>query len=754
MSFATKSSSFASNKEFSFMNTTAPSKDRKLPFLPGFTFDDKFIKERHHKSQLLAYKNHIPVVHDYDVPVEVDELQTETEKLADMLRSTTQLYKSTTTNETKQKENWLSLEKKVLRFYAYFKEGVHESPVEQSRVRKCVIFYYLEDDTMHISEPKQDNSGIPQGTLVKRHRIPRDRIQGNSNVYYTIDDLNVGREITVYGKTFRIVDCDAFTRDFFNGIGVEVPEPEPYPGDQYTEKRESIQKSMNPYKTLSPMDQDLKKYMEYSFKGKRTNPSKQEKVAVQKFLAFDRQVLRFFCAWDDTEKLYGDKRFFVLEYYLSDDTMKISEVFSANSGYDPFPVFLKRQKVPRIKNSANEPTTYYDETDLGIGKRIIVFSKNFLLYDCDPFTREFYAKKYGITDMTPIDVKDAPKTEIQYEEPPYNGFGDEEDSLGSWKYLVIKPPKKDVKKYIENDHKLFRYSAVLVTDKPEDKGRKFILSYYLSDDTISVFEPVQRNSGVIGGKFLQRSRVKNERGEYYKANETFIGATLNINNFIFYLEETDEFTVNYMEQNAEQFPKANIEIIMNKIRKHVQDSSLEYKLRDAMGSAQRGARIEMDELRQLLQSMGLDLVEHELITILRHFKANQDGTIDLSEFINAITFGPVTSTRKEQAVQPQKQKDTVSFNNAYKVFNEKISTRRLLVHDTFKVMSDKSVDGLIGEAEFKKAVQDHLKLNLSNDQVSSLVDHFFPETKKRLTLIEFMKIIEGTSTYLYLKNNK
>ncbi|KAG2374107.1 hypothetical protein C9374_011186 [Naegleria lovaniensis] len=750
MSFAKSS---LTSKEFSFMNTTAPSKDRKLPFLPGFTFDDKFVKERHHKSQLLAYKNHIPVVHDYDVPVEVDELQTETEKLADMLRSTTQLYKSTTINETKQKENWLSLEKKVLRFYAYFKEGVHESPVEQSRVRKCVIFYYLEDDTMHISEPKQDNSGIPQGTLVKRHRIPRDRMQGSSNVYYTIDDLNIGREITVYGKTFRIVDCDAFTREFFNGIGVEVPEPESYPGDQYTEKRENIQKSMNPYKTLSPMDQDLKKYMEYSFKGKRTNPSKQEKVAVQKFLAFDRQVLRFFCAWDDTEKLYGDKRFFVLEYYLSDDTMKISEVFSANSGYDPFPVFLKRQKVPRIKNSANEPTTYYDETDLGIGKRVVVFSKNFLLYDCDPFTREFYAKKYGITDMTPIEVKDSPKTEIQYEEPPYNGFGDEEDSLGSWKYLVIKPPKKDVKKYIENDHKLFRYSAVMVTDKPEDKGRKFILSYYLSDDTISVFEPVQRNSGVIGGKFLQRSRVKNERGEYYKANETFIGATLNINNYMFYLEETDEYTVNYMEQHAEQFPKANIEMILNRIRKHVQDSSLEYKLRDAMGSAQRGSRIEMDELRQLLQSMGLDLVEHELITVLRHFKANQDGTIDLSEFITAITSGPV-STKKEHTVQPQKQKDTVSFNNAYKVFNEKISTRRLLVQDTFKVMSDKSVDGLIGESEFKKAVQDHLKLNLTNDQVSSLVDHFFPETKKRLTLIEFMKIIEGTSTYLYLKNNK
>jgi len=30
------------------------------------------------------------------------------------------------------------------------------------RVRKVVFLYYLEDDTLQISEPKQDNSGLPQ----------------------------------------------------------------------------------------------------------------------------------------------------------------------------------------------------------------------------------------------------------------------------------------------------------------------------------------------------------------------------------------------------------------------------------------------------------------------------------------------------------------------------------------------------------------------------------------------------------------
>ena len=45
------------------------------------------------------------------------------------------------------------------------------------------------------------------------------------------------------------------------------------------------------------------------------------------------------------------------------------------------------------------------------------------------------------------------------------------------------------------------------TNKPEDKGRRFIISYRLSDDMIVIYEPPVRNSGIIGGKFLERTRV-------------------------------------------------------------------------------------------------------------------------------------------------------------------------------------------------------------------------------------------------------
>ena len=56
----------------------------------------------------------------------------------------------------------------VLRFYAYFQEAVHEKHEEQYRIRRSIILFYLEDDTIQVNEPRMENAGIPQG-MVRLH---------------------------------------------------------------------------------------------------------------------------------------------------------------------------------------------------------------------------------------------------------------------------------------------------------------------------------------------------------------------------------------------------------------------------------------------------------------------------------------------------------------------------------------------------------------------------------------------------------
>lgn len=62
----------------------------------------------------------------------------------------------------------------VLRFYGYYREHVSESREETHRTRRLILYYYLEDHTLHVAEPRQDNSGLPQGMYLKRHKVPAE----------------------------------------------------------------------------------------------------------------------------------------------------------------------------------------------------------------------------------------------------------------------------------------------------------------------------------------------------------------------------------------------------------------------------------------------------------------------------------------------------------------------------------------------------------------------------------------------------
>merc|ERR1719409_577077 len=123
---------------------------------------------------------------------------------------------------------WDALDRHVLRFYGYFKEGVIETNLENWRTRKCIIFYYLEDDTCHVAEKKQDNSGIPQGTLIRRHRFP-----GPNGGFLSPDDLIVGGHLNIYGRTIRVIDADPYTREYYRKNGFDMGPPEEVEGDAF-----------------------------------------------------------------------------------------------------------------------------------------------------------------------------------------------------------------------------------------------------------------------------------------------------------------------------------------------------------------------------------------------------------------------------------------------------------------------------------------------------------------------------------------
>lgn len=324
----------------------------------------------------------------------------------------------------------------MLHFKAYFQEPVVENANENYRIRKCTVYYYLDDDTLHILEDRLENSGIPQGIFLKRHKV---LIPGQEPKVYTWRDLNVGINLNVYSRVFRIIDADDFTRRFYQNEGVALQSPEGYPDDPFVKTRAMINMKQNP-----PDLAEHKNYIEVMLKGGRPNKN------LELFLKNDRRVLSFNILWEDTTYDGGDK-FYVLNFFLSDGSVEVKEINEPNNGKIPFPILLKRKKLAKQPLLTHYPgmslrsEEYYQPADLVVGSNVFIFGRDCLIYDCDAFTREWYKEILGLS-MEPIPLKKGRPNIIYQATPPYNGYGTEEDSLGSVYSLQPKPPKIDMKK--------------------------------------------------------------------------------------------------------------------------------------------------------------------------------------------------------------------------------------------------------------------------------------------------------------------
>jgi EF-hand domain-containing protein 1 len=281
----------------------------------------------------------------------------------------------------KRPPKWLKYDKQTLKFDAYFQEPVHESKVENFRIRKCIMYFYLDDDTLHVIEPKVENSGIPQGVFLKRHKVPNESKPGEN---YSFQDFNLAISLQIYGRVFRIIDCDEFTKKFYADNGVTLNPPEDYP-DNLFEKDRILSKT----KIAPPDFAESKEYVEKKLNGGRPNKN------LQMFLENDRKVLSFDIVWDDRGK-DGGLKFYKLDYFLADETVEVREIREQNSGKDPYPKLLKRSKLPKIPVLTHCPgmkmkkDEFYKAADFILGNKVRIYERDCLIFDCDDYTKEWY----------------------------------------------------------------------------------------------------------------------------------------------------------------------------------------------------------------------------------------------------------------------------------------------------------------------------------------------------------------------------
>ncbi|CAM9201006.1 unnamed protein product [Choristocarpus tenellus] len=502
----------------------------------------------------------------------------------------------------------------VLQFDAYFKEAVDESPLENHRVRKCKILMYLEDSSMQIEEARQENSGMPQGTLVKRHQIPYPETKKG---FYTAKDLRVGGIIDVYGRRFHIVDANKATRLLLEqNLGRKEEPAIPFPLDRYSEERKTFmshETGCDPNINHKIVKNDMKVFTEASL-GNTVDNSKREG-----FLKFDRKVLSFDAVWDDRESLYGDLQSFKVHYFLSDDTIEVRAVHGPNSGRDPFPILLKRGALPKsvARGLHSQP---YLWRDLSIGGELNVYERKLVLIDADAHTRQFYSSQ-GMSLGDPV----RPPSDNKPVYEPSGGslsiystdFSDDDGMVSRPGSLIPLPARK-----VLGEDVMFRYTAELVSEAPEDMGRRFIMSYYKADRTLVVREPPQRNSGVTGGNFLSRMKVRDELGNVITEGRFYVGAEVLINGHCFRVTEADVKTLRLMEERPDAFPNSDLARVTDLVREKIQErniGNLRARLQEV--DTEGNGIVSRSDLRVVLEGLGVcfnqDIPEQVLVTLMR-----------------------------------------------------------------------------------------------------------------------------------------
>lgn len=148
---------------------------------------------------------------------------------------------------------YVKLDKQVLRFHGFFKEHVVESRLENSKVRKVTIFYYLEDKSIMVTEPKQVNAGTPQGAFLKRQVVLKP-----DGCPFMPDDFSIGCDTGIYGRQVRVYDCDDYTREFYARQGRTLPDASAAP-------RDNFQESQIPKPRIN--DPEMRNFMEKSLGG-------------------------------------------------------------------------------------------------------------------------------------------------------------------------------------------------------------------------------------------------------------------------------------------------------------------------------------------------------------------------------------------------------------------------------------------------------------------------------------------------------
>lgn len=526
-----------------------------------------------------------------------------------------------------KKTQWLTMANKVLRFYAYSVEQVSDSQAEADRVRKFTLYYYLENDTIQVSETRQSNSGLTGGKWCQRSKV----INSATGAPFITDDFAVGRQVIINGRQFVIYDADDFTRSFYPN---EMPAPQPVPVSSYDKNR-------IPFKVVSaPM-------------------SPRVKTAIR--LGIDKpeggEVLDFFGKWDDTDNEFGVIHDVKLSFFTEDRTVDLKVADGKpKRGRQMYKPVLARSKVPRELGSrsvddigfANNyaegfraADSFIDVQDLFVGETVIIYNRKITITMCSRQTAQWWSSRGRTVPQANIQgaaeelaaaadaaARAAKKpTEEDIRRAEMKAFFARQAAFGT---KALRFAARDVREIVLN-------SAVTVPSARTTEKANFTINFHLDDSTISVNVAAVENTGGPSGKFLRRMKAINPAtGQPFKATDLTPGTVVTLPNATLEVIAMDSFTHAYLSGDFKR--STDLRSIFEKLRAKIAETRVDLRDVYLMIDRDRNGRVDQDEFMLLIdRGIGMGILSpDEVLVLFKKFDQTGTGSISWNDFVETM----------------------------------------------------------------------------------------------------------------------
>ena len=718
----------------------------------------------------------------------------------------------------------------VLKFLGYIREAIPESPDERIRIRKVGVSYFLLDNTIAVREAHAVNSGMSHGTILSRQRVARDGVpttnpaEASSKATLTLDDFALGKSVRIYAFEVCLLDMDDRTRSYFRDVlhrpHVDVV-ARPWPAeDDVHGHHVQLNLSRSARRLLPTTDYDYKRALESMTGGGRITKHAPDDVrSAQQFLRNSiNEHFSFLALWDDRKHISGDLRRVVIRYYLENDAVEIVEQRDENCGREGGAKLLCRQRViaPGLPTPPSHVGGPLQQNTYGLlvkreflnaqdfyplGKYVRIYEHDYLVYDADAFTKSWFRREYQLDLGNAVDVSEivnrgSKPLPVQYPPPHLSGIGTEEDSLQSWKSLVVKTLKQDIVKLAREEGKCMVFSAIFTPSSnmsPQDEGRQFVIRFHRATDEVDVFERQIRNSGIVGGKFLSKARhlkpLPDGRKVPFTPADFTIGNDVMIVGHSFRLVELDELSRLQCLEGDSPDGRENplLRVTEDRVKQLIVSlkdllNSKYRRLHEAFRAVAPDGLLTVKQLREFFDKCSGPISEAEAVCIIEHFANNNKSSstnsasgggavvtfsrfVDMmalnneasmdatSNSIRAVTLSPASLALVQKSAESDVARrnamdrsrladDAARYRALKKLLLSKLESRRAYLLEVFRLLSSAAANARLTARQFKHNLVDVLQLNVTEEDKDAIVKMLFASEADELAGIPFRTFYE------------